>query len=393
MRLGEAMRLLPFEYAVRGLGRSPVRLAASLLGSALVVLILIAAAAFVRGLERSLTVTGEPDNVILLGAGSEESIERSQIDGATASLVEAAIPGIRRRMGLGYVSPEVHMAVSMRLRSDSPELPGVLRGITNAAFLVHPAVRIVEGRAPAPGEDELIVGSLAYTRLGVSPSELAIGRTLWFDERPWEIVGRFSAPRTVMDAEIWLPLRGMQIAAKRDSLSCVVMTLGEAEFADVDIFCKQRLDLELVAIPEPRYYAKLLDFYRPVRAMVWVTAALIAMAGVFGGLNTMYAAFSARVRELGTLQALGFSRTAIVISLVQESVLVTALGALAAAGLGLLVFQGASVRFSMGAFGMMVDAPVMAFALAAGFLLGVVGALPPAWRCLRLPVPVAVRSE
>jgi len=34
-------------------------------------------------------------------------------------------------------------------------------GITPAAFLVHPQVRIVEGRAPQAGADELMVGALA----------------------------------------------------------------------------------------------------------------------------------------------------------------------------------------------------------------------------------------
>ena len=76
------MRRLPVDYAVRNLGRSPVRLALSLLGSTLVVLLAIAAAAFVRGMGRSLVVTGGQRNVILLGAGSEESVERSEIQPA-----------------------------------------------------------------------------------------------------------------------------------------------------------------------------------------------------------------------------------------------------------------------------------------------------------------------
>jgi predicted lysophospholipase L1 biosynthesis ABC-type transport system permease subunit len=68
--------------------------------------------------------------------------------------------------------------------------------------------------------------------------------------------------------------------------------------------------------------------------MVWATAALIAMGGLFGGLNTMYAAFAARVRELGTLQTLGFPRRAIAVSFLQESLLATAAGGLAAAFVG-----------------------------------------------------------
>ena len=40
------MRLLPFDYAVRNLGRSPTRLVLSVLGSTLVVLLVLAAGAF-----------------------------------------------------------------------------------------------------------------------------------------------------------------------------------------------------------------------------------------------------------------------------------------------------------------------------------------------------------
>ena len=72
-----------------------------------------------------------------------------------------------------------------------------------------------------------------------------------------------------------------------------------AEFDDVDVFAKQRLDLELVAMCESDYYRKLREFFSPIRTMVWITAILIASGGVLGGLNTMYAAFASRVREIG----------------------------------------------------------------------------------------------
>jgi hypothetical protein len=48
------MRQLPFQYAFRNLGRSGVRLAASLIGSALVVLLVLAAGGFVRGMQLTL---------------------------------------------------------------------------------------------------------------------------------------------------------------------------------------------------------------------------------------------------------------------------------------------------------------------------------------------------
>jgi putative ABC transport system permease protein len=387
------MRLLPWDYGVRNLARSPVRLILSLAGSVLVVLLVLAAGAFVRGMDKSLRVSGGEKNVILLGAGSEESFERSEIQPAVPGLALASIPGIKQRLGVPYVSPEVFLMTNLKETvEDDHGHQVMLRGITPAAFLVHSQVRIVEGRAPDAGKDEIIVGSLASAKMGLPPHRLAIGQTLVFDNRVWTIVGRFEAPGTVMEAEIWTPLSDLQIAARRDNLSCVVLTLDTAEFDDVDAFAKTRLDLELVALKETAYYSKLSAFFRPIQMMVWITAILIATGGLFGGLNTMYAAFASRVREMGSLQAIGYPRYAIVVSLMQESLLASAAGTLLAAAIALMTLNGITVRFSMGAFGLLIDSSVLLLGLAAGLMLGIIGALPPAWRCLRLPVADALKS-
>jgi putative ABC transport system permease protein len=293
------------------------------------------------------------------------------------------------------VSPEVFFVTPVKLSPGDATGPQVaLRGVTAAAFAVHREARLVEGRLAMQGREELIVGALAAAKMGVPEARLAMGKQIWFDNRPWTIVGRFEAPGTVMEAEIWCILSDLQIAARRDNLSCVVLTLDpkDGEFDDVDLFARQRLDLELVAMRERDYYAKLAAFYRPIQVMAWATAILIATGGLFGGLNTMYAAFASRVRELGALQSIGYSRYAIVLSLVQESVLATAAGALIAAGLAMWLLDGVHVRFSIGVFELMIDSTVLLLGLLAGLLLGVVGALPPAWRCLRLPIAEALKA-
>jgi putative ABC transport system permease protein len=268
----------------------------------------------------------------------------------------------------------------------------MLRGFTPEALLVYPRVRIVEGRMPVPGKDEIMVGGLAADMMGVPRQRLNVGNSLWFGNRPWRIVGRFEARGTVMDAEVWAPLTDVQVATKRDTLSCVVVSLGEAEFGDIDLFTKQRLDLALAAVPEADYYASIMKFYRPVHAMIWVTALLVALAGLLGGLNTMYAAFAARVREFGTLQSLGYPRFAIMLSLVQESLLTAVAGTLVASFLGLVFLNGRAVSFSMGVFELVVDHRVIMFGLFAGLAMAVIGVLPPAWRCLRLPITEALKA-
>lgn len=389
------MRQLPFHYAFRNLGRSGVRLGASLVGSCLVVLLFLAAGGFIRGMQLTLTQdAGLHENVMILGTGSEEGVERSQIDAAVEGIAAASIAGLKERAGVIYASPEIHAALPVRESSDSgKDLGAVMRGVRPVALLVHSEVEITEGHPPRPGRDEIMVGELAATRLGLSDQRLTLGRTLYFDDRDWTIVGRFSAPNTVMNAEIWIPLTDLQIATNREaSLSCVIVTLESESFAEVDLFAKGRLDLEISAIRESDYYSSIAAFYGPIRLMVMITAVLIASGGILGGLNTMYAAFAARVREVGMLQSLGFTRLAIVANLTEESVFASACGALIGAVIGLLFLNGLAVRFSMGAFTLTIDATVMLVGILGGLTVGLIGAVPPALRCLRLPIAEALKS-
>jgi putative ABC transport system permease protein len=426
------MRLLPFAYAVRNLGRSRSRLFLSVAGAAMVVLLILVAGGFVRGMSRALKATGGAHNIILLGAGSEESVERSEIPLATPGVIAASVAGVRTRAGVSYVSAEVHVMLPIGVGADagvkgdprgvdaasaahaamgmgsSAAAPAskanhrqvMLRGVTPAAALVHESVSLTEGRWPVNGADEMMVGRMAATVLGVSESEVAVGKTLTLDGRPWTIVGRFSAPGTVVEAEVWLPLADLMTATKRETISCVVLTLdpyneetGEgADFSDVAAFTKTRPDLELVPMTEREYYGKLANFFGPIKIVAWVTAGLIAVGGLFGGLNTMYAAFASRIRELGTLQSIGYRRLAIVWSMIQESTLATAAGGLLACAIGVFLLDGIAVRFSMGAFGLMIDETVIGLGLLTGLALGVVGALPPAIRCLKPTIPVALKA-
>ena len=383
--------MLPFSYAVRNLLRDPWKLFQKVIGAALVVYLIFAAASFNRGMEQVLRASGSPENIILLGAGSEESVERSEVPVQAEEQITAGVRGIERRLGTPAVSGEVHYMGNVYVAGNI-KAQGLLRGVTPSAFEVHREIRLLEGRYPEPGE--VMVGSLAWHTLGVAKESLAIGQSLTFEGQELRIAGIFEAPGTVMESEIWLDRNDLMTLVLRDSLSCVVIRhAGKNGFAAADLFSKQRLDLELVAIRESDYYGKLARFYQPIRAMTWLTAGMVAAGAVFGGLNLLYAAFSSRIRELATLQAVGFSRGAILLSLVQESLLATLLGTLVASFLATQTLEGFNVPFSIGTFRLTLTFSTVLLALGSGILLGSLGALPPALRCLRAPLPVALRSQ
>lgn len=381
--------MIPVRYAVRNLFRDPVRLVQAVLGSGLVVLLMMGAASFTEGMSSLLSNSGDPHNVILLGAGSEDSLQRSEIPDQAAGIASAAIPGIAQPGGIHAVSPELHFMGYVQVGDREP-VQILIRGVTPTAFLTYPRVSLLEGEPPVSGN--LIIGRRVARVLGVPPEELSVGRSLQFDGQSFRIGGRFAAPGTVMESEIWADLQDLRTLTQRDSLSGVVIRLEETDPADAQLFTTRRLDLELSAVSETGYFATLSAFYAPFRTMVWITTGLIAVGALVGGFNTLYAAFASRIAELATLQTLGFSRPAILLSLVQESLMASLLGTLLASLLVTGLLDGRVVTFSMGTFTLSATPAVLITGWISGLVLGLLGALPPACRCLLPSLPVALRS-
>lgn len=252
-------------------------------------------------------------------------------------------------------------------------------------MLVRRQVEVEAGDWPDTGE--VLLGRMAAAKLGAKQEETRVGQMVTFEGRQWRISGVFSAGGSAFESEAWCRLDELQQAMKRQDLSIVAVTLAPgADFADIDLFCKERLDLELQAMRETEYYDALQKDYGPVRWLAWLVVLLVSGAGVFAGLNTMYGSVVGRIPELSTLQTIGFVRRSIVVSLIQEGVLIAAAASLLAAFIALVFVNGAAVRFTMGAFPLRIDSMAVLIGCGVGLSLGFLGAIPPAIRALRMPI-------
>lgn len=381
--------MLPFGYAIRNLLRDPARLIQAVLGSALVVLMVMVAASINNGMTAVLSTSGSPNNVILLGAGSEESVLRSEVSEQTAGIAESSLTGLKKVAGIRAVSPEIHQMALLGIDPDDKK-QAFVRGVSPRALIVHERVYLSSGHFLKPGE--LMIGRLTWKRLNLPQESLQPGTAIWIEDTKMTVSGIFSAPGTVMESEVWMDINDLRSLTLREHLNCVVIQLDEGEFADVDLFTKQRLDLELSALKESDYYARIASFYAPIRSMTWLTAILIATGALLGGLNTLYAAFAPRIREIGTLQAIGYSRGAILFSLVQEAAIASLCGSVVASLIAIWLLDGITVSFSMGSFVLRLSPSVAMAGLLTGLVLGLIGALPPGLRCLLPPLPSALRS-
>src|SRR3546814_11681327 len=120
--------------------------------------------------------------------------------------------------------------------------------------------------------------------------------------------------------------------------------------------------------------------------MAYFVGGVMAVGAMFGALNTMYSAVSARSREIATLRAIGFGSGPVVFSVFAESLLLALMGGAIGALLAWLFFTGNAVstlgpHFSKAVFRLPVTTgrllPGNRRALFIGLLLGLFPPLTP----------------
>ena len=389
-------RVLPFDYAVRNLLRRPLRTALTAGSCALVAALFASTTAFVQGLGRSSASQGREDVGIVLSRVAGTDVLRSTVGAGVAQELAATVRGIARPGGTAAVSPEIHVGTRLRLGrtgegSAEPRYEGFVRGVAREAFLVHDAVTIVEGAPPGPGE--VLVGRLVAARLGVPEERLAVGDFVRFENGTFRICGRFVAPGTTIESELWAPVQDLKSLTRRDDVSALFVRVERPEdLAQLELFTHRRLDLELDAIRSSVYYAELAAWFTPIQALAWVLAAMMAVAALLGAANTLNAAVQDRVRELAALRAVGYRGVALVLALAQEGLVLAALGGLVGLVLARLLVEGAAVQIAMGAFQLEVGASAVLSAFGAVLALGLLAVLPAAMRVLRMPVALALKE-
>ncbi len=380
------------EYSLRGLMRGKSRTLLAFLAAVVAGALAATASAFLRGMELSLGSTASPDRIIVMGAGSEESIERSEIGAGVPGVLSASIQGIRKTGSIEHVSPETHVAVPMTIGT-TPGAPenALVRGVTPTALLVHPEVQLTTGRWPDRGANEIAAGMSALRRIGLDAST-AVGSTVSIDGHAFTIVGLLKAPRSTIDGEWWMPIEDFTTLLKRETISACVVDLDGAELGDAKAFALMRLDLELAVVAEQEYYAALLAFFAPIRLLVVVVASLMAAAAALGGASALAAAFSERVRENAVLETLGFPRRAVVADIALQCAIIAVSGALAGGLLARFSLSHVLVEFSMGTFALQFDTRALTLAALTGVLVTIVATVASSWRWLSMQTPEALRT-
>jgi len=368
------------KYHLRSLLVRRARTLATAAGIGLAVFVAVVMFALARGMATSIQSSGNPLNVLVTSRGAE-TIEFSALD-------RAVYEKVRHAPEAALASPEILLAVSHENQGRISQ--ALVRGVQPVAAEVHDQVRIVAGRMPSQGR-EVAVGPLAAVKLGRRPRELELGEELVLDGLAWKIVGRFEAPGTAFEAEIWAPLDEAMAVFRREELNAIVLRARDAEALEELLFdLDTRRDVIVAARRETDYYAEHAEAFRPISAAMNILAGVLVLGGSLIGMNTLLASVSSRTRELGMLRTLGFRRLQLAVGFAFEGVVPALLGSLLALAAAFCL-QGMALRLPMGAFRIDLSLQLAAVGLLLGLVIGLLGSIAAVARILRLSTIEAIR--
>ncbi|HVK74690.1 MAG TPA: ABC transporter permease [Kofleriaceae bacterium] len=388
--------MVPVRYNIRSLFVRKLTTGATAIGIAMVVFVFAGALMAGEGIKRAMGNAGRDDIAIVLRDGSDAELSSSVKPEVLGMLRER--PEVARVEGREGVIGEVVVIITAELADGSGGLSNVMiRGTPAGGIEFRPELKVVRGRAPKPGTNEVMVGRAISGRF----KGIATGQS--FDlrrNRPFQVVGVFEAAGSSYESEVWGDADVIATALGRSaSVSSARIRLTSAsQFPTfkASLEADKRLGVEVMR--ESDYLKKQSEQLQGFLVFMFVAiAVMFSVAAMIGAAITMNGAVANRTREIGTLRALGFSRRAILFSFVLEAIFLAALGGAVGTAFVLVLtrFQFPIMNFqtfSEIVIGFRATPTIMAVSLGFSMIMGLIGGLVPAIRAARVSPVEAMRG-
>jgi ABC-type antimicrobial peptide transport system permease subunit len=289
-------------------------------------------------------------------------------------------------------------APAAALTAPAPGAPGWPRALA--------ALRLARREAVAPSRQAIqaVIGEGLARELGPDQGKkdgLAVGDFFELGDRKWVVTGILQSAGSTFDSEVWAK---HQLAAEmfgKNAFTTVVLRAGSPEGARelaADLTANFR-NPAVAAQTEPEYYDKLNTTNQQFLYTILVVVVIMAVGGVFGIMNTMFAAISQRTKDIGVMRILGFARWQILTSFFLEALVLGLVGGLIGCAVGSVAdgWTATSIMSSGQGGGksvvlkLVVDANLILLGVAFSLGMGCAGGLLPALSAMRLKPLESVR--
>ena len=381
--------------AIRNLTRRRVRTILTVMGVAIAISftvgILSISEGFMASFENSMAQQGTD---IIIVPKEAEAYPYPDVAAFVGSFSEETLREIEQYENVRAVYP-VLTAIPMTIPMDKIGAIPILNGVTPAYFSdVAPYLRLSSGRL-ITGDDQnvLVAGSGIADVAG-----LELGGTMEIRGIPFEVVGILEPSGGMDDGMIFTPLEPLQKAYdKEGQLTYVPVKVDDVARAEETADGISEKWPGISAQTMTSVIDKLVDLVGIVRAAHMGMSAVALLIGILFILSTMLMAVGERVREIGTMRAIGAHRGFIFRMIVMESLATSLIaGGIGCLG-GYLLSQGITYVLSefMGLtyFAPVVNARIFGIGLAIALLVGMLAGLYPAWRISKTNIVQALRYE
>ncbi len=240
----------------------------------------------------------------------------------------------------------------------------------------------------------VVAGSRGAVMAG-NRSGKRVGETIRIAGRAFTIGGIYHSGDRFEDLGVTLPLHVVEaLAGRPGEVTSIGVTVKLG--ASIDAVAKrlQKRFPGVAAITEPGQAIKVDTSSRLILTTGWVVSLLALIVGGISVTNTMAMSVYERTREIGILRAVGWSAVRVGLMIVSEALGICLLAFAVGFGLGVLAAQLFVGRSALsGLISPSYSAGTFAWGLAFALGVGLVGALYPTWRAVRLAPVAALRHE
>jgi len=220
-------------------------------------------------------------------------------------------------------------------------------------------------------------------------------------EQPFVVAGISSTSGSTFDSEIWAKQSLVGRKFGKNSYSTVVLRTEGAEDAQA-LSVELRDDFKKAAVrarTEQEYYSSLNSTNQQFLYAISFVAVIVTVGGILGLMNTMFAAISQRMKDIGVLRILGYSGFQVLAAFLCEALILAFIGGLLGCAAGALAdgFSANSIISSGQGGGksvvlrMTVDFQIILYGMAVAMIIGLLGGAVPAFNATRIKPLEALR--
>ncbi len=289
----------------------------------------------------------------------------------------------------------VERAAGVLLETLSFEAQGVYgvpsMGISPDSWLLHDYRLAAGDSLPADEPKALLLGVHLAERMKLSP-----GDSVDLFEEKYRVAGIYESPSTWENGSMILPLAQLQSLTDRAGqvtyINVILRTPVTSDQAAKAIQAIEKMDPKLLALATEDF-VKTDTRMQLSSAMAWMTSVVAIFIGAIGTLNTMMTSVLERTREIGILRAIGWPRRRVVMMILAESCAIAFIASMIGAVLAIVgAWALSQAPAAKGILSPSIDLIVLIEGVVLALVIGVVGALLPAWRAAKLQPTEAFRD-